>query len=92
MGRLPRSAQENIDGKWPMIAVSTTLPEEAATRPRIVYWFLIAISMAFLLIGISILLFSDIPQFDQFLWASGLGIASALLASDNAKPRGSGGR
>jgi hypothetical protein len=71
-----------------MIAVSMTLPAAETARPWIVYWVLIAISIVFLLVGISILLFSDIPRFDQFLWASGLGIASALLASDNAKPRG----
>ena len=56
-------------------------------RSPIVYWTLLTISIAFIATGIGILLFSDIPRFDQFLWAAGLGIAAALLASDNAKPR-----
>ena len=57
------------------------------TRSRLVYWVLLTISIVFISTGIGILLFSDIPQFDQFLWAAGLGLGAALLASDNGKPR-----
>jgi len=56
-------------------------------RSRIVYWILLTISLVFIVVGIGILLVSEIPRFDQFLWAAGLGLAAALLASDNAKPR-----
>jgi len=58
----------------------------AAERSPWVYWTLLSISLAFIVIGIGILLFSEIPRFDQFLWAAGLGLAAALLASDNYKP------
>ena len=58
----------------------------SAARSPIVYWVLLTISMAFIVIGIGILLFSEIPRFDQFLWAAGLGLAAAMLASDNSKP------
>lgn len=56
-------------------------------RSRIVYWVLLTISMIFIAIGIGILLLSEIPRFDQFLWAAGLGLAAAMLASDRSKPR-----
>jgi hypothetical protein len=56
-------------------------------RSRTVYWVLLGISMVFTGAGIAILVFSDIPRFDQFLWAAGLGLAAALLASDNGRPR-----
>jgi hypothetical protein len=46
-----------------------------------------AISLAFIGIGIGIILFSETPRVDQFLWAAGLGIGAALLASDNSKTR-----
>jgi hypothetical protein len=61
--------------------------DSGAARSRVVYSVLLAISMAFIATGIGILLFSDIPRFDQFLWAAGLGLAAAMLASDNSKPR-----
>ena len=56
-------------------------------RSRVVYWVLLTISVAFIAIGIGILLFSEIPRFDQFLWAAGLGLAAAMLASDRSRPR-----
>jgi hypothetical protein len=56
-------------------------------RSRAVYWILLTISTAFIATGIGILLFSEIPRFDQFLWAAGLGLGAALLASDNSKVR-----
>ena len=59
----------------------------AMARSRPVYWVLLTISVAFIATGIGILLFSDIPQFDQFLWAAGLGLAAAMLASDNSNAR-----
>jgi hypothetical protein len=57
-------------------------------RSGVVYWVLLAISMVFIVTGIGILIWSEIPRFDQFLWAAGLGLAAAMLASDNSKSRG----
>jgi hypothetical protein len=56
-------------------------------RSRIVSSVLMVISLAFIAIGIGIILFSETPRVDQFLWAAGLGIGAALLASDNSKTR-----
>lgn len=70
-----------------MILVSDAGLASEAYRPKFVYWSLMTISMMFVVVGICILLFSEIPQFNQFLWATGLGLAAALLASDNSKPR-----
>ena len=57
-------------------------------RSGIVYGVLLTISLVFIVTGIGILIWSDIPRFDQFLWAAGLGLAAAMLASDNSKSRG----
>jgi len=72
--------------RTPSAGVAMRLNASAA-RSTSVYWVLLTISMAFIVIGIGILLFSDIPRFDQFLWAVGLGLAAAMLASDNSQPR-----
>ena len=66
------------------------MQRKANGRSRIVSSVLMAISLIFIATGIGIIVLSDNPRIDQFLWAAGLGIGAALLASDNAKPRDHG--